>query len=106
MLLVQTTKQPLSNFEPKNIESINSNFEGWGLTLVGYKKISVMFLLVNNKLQIMQKRPFKWPLPLFPRWKFPIYGVNHKNIMTFRYFDIFTVVQSVIIWSQITLKRF
>ena len=36
-LLGQTTKQPLSNFEPKNLENI-SNFQGWGLTLVAYKK--------------------------------------------------------------------
>ena len=36
-MLGQTTKQPLNNFGPKNLENI-SNFEGWGLTLVALKK--------------------------------------------------------------------
>ena len=35
-LLGQTTKQPLSNDEPKKLENI-SNFEGWGLNLVAYQ---------------------------------------------------------------------
>ena len=33
----QTTKQPLSNFGPENLENIG-NFEGCGLTLVAYIK--------------------------------------------------------------------
>ena len=40
-LFGQTTKQPLSKFEPwrsSNLENKN-NFEGWGLTLVAYKKM-------------------------------------------------------------------
>ena len=36
-LLGQTTKQPLSNFEPQKLENI-SNFQGWGLTLIAYEK--------------------------------------------------------------------
>ena len=36
MLFGQTTKQPLNNYEPQNLENI-SNFEGWGLILVTYK---------------------------------------------------------------------
>ena len=51
-LLDQTTKQPLSNFEPENLENI-SNFEGCGLTLVANKKISV--LLEMNHPRVNQK---------------------------------------------------
>ena len=36
-LLGQTTKQPLSYFEPWTFENI-TNFEGWGLSLIAYKK--------------------------------------------------------------------
>ena len=35
-LFGQTTKQPLSNFEPENFEN-TSNFDDWALTLVAYK---------------------------------------------------------------------
>ena len=36
MLFGQTTKQPLNNYEPQNLENV-SNFEGWGLILVTHK---------------------------------------------------------------------
>ena len=57
-LLDQTTKQPLSNYEPDNVKNI-SNFEGWGLTRVAYKKSLVSYhfsfsvihiLLISNTL--------------------------------------------------------
>ena len=44
-LLAQTTKQPLSNFEPVTVENI-SNFESWGLTLVAYKKPQSRIILI------------------------------------------------------------
>ena len=40
-LLGQTTKEPLNNSEPKILENIR-NFQNWGLTLVAYKKESVV----------------------------------------------------------------
>ena len=42
ILLGQTTKQSLSNFEPQKPWNI-SNFEGWGLTLVAYKQSLVSY---------------------------------------------------------------
>ena len=50
-LLGQTTKEPLSNFEPKNLENI-SNFQGWGLTLAAYKKESVVRHMVLDSRNI------------------------------------------------------
>ena len=36
----QTTKQPLSSFEPQKPWKV-SNFEGWDLNLVAYKKSEI-----------------------------------------------------------------
>ena len=38
LFVCQTTKQLLSNFEPLKSSKNTSNFEGWGRTLVSYKK--------------------------------------------------------------------
>ena len=54
-LLDQTTKQPLSNFEPKNIENI-SNFDGWALTLITYKKLYTESCFTKTKVVIIWSR--------------------------------------------------
>ena len=45
------TKQPLSNFElrSESLENI-TNFEGWDLTLVAYKKCNYEFNAVSTRL--------------------------------------------------------
>ena len=45
-LIFKTTKQPLRNFDLKKFEHI-SNFEGWGLTLVGNKNGS--YVICNTE---------------------------------------------------------
>ena len=52
-LLDQTTKQPLSNFEPRKLLNI-SKFEGCGLTLVAYKKsVFTMSLVFEAPLELV-----------------------------------------------------
>ena len=64
MLLGQNTKQPLSNFETKNLRHI-SNFESSDLTLVAYKKnVSVKSKLKsacldNFKINFKNEKEFR-----------------------------------------------
>ena len=66
-LLGQTTKQPLSNFEPKNLENI-SNFKGWGMTLVVYKKNKCIFHLMCLTNPSFQPSSYNVGWHLFCNW--------------------------------------
>ena len=62
-LLGQTTKLQLSILSPKNLENISS-FEGWGLTLVAYKKM--YYSSLNMRGITDNKKFWKTIKPLFP----------------------------------------